>query len=114
MNKRDYRDYLQDILVSINDIESFIENMELDYFKRDKKTIYAVIRCIEVLGEAAGKIPKSIRDRYPNVPWKAMVGMRNRMVHEYFGVGINILWQTVQEDIPALKRLFNDVVGEIN
>lgn len=111
MKKRDYRDYLQDILSSINDIVSFTENMTFDSFKEDKKTMYAVTRCIEVLGEAAKKIPKSIRDKYPSVPWKEMVGMRNKMIHEYFGVDVKILWQTVKGDIPSLKPLIQEIVG---
>jgi uncharacterized protein with HEPN domain len=113
VKKREYRDYLQDILVSINDIESFTVNMDFLSFQKDKKTIYAVIRCIEVLGEAAKKMPKSIRDKYPRVPWSVMVGMRNRMVHEYFGVDLNILWQTVKEDIPSLKQVIKDASGWI-
>jgi len=105
MKRRDYRDYLQDILDSIKDIESFIENMDSEDFTKDKKTINAVIRSIEVIGEATKNIPKSIRDKYPSVPWKKMAGMRDRMIHEYFGVDIEILWKTVKEDIPSLKPL---------
>lgn len=113
MKKRDYRDYLQDILASVDDIESFIENMDFNSFKKDKKTVYAVIRCIEVLGEAAGKIPDSVRAKFPSVPWGAMMGMRNKMVHEYFGIDLIILWQTVKEDIPPLKQVVQEALGEI-
>ncbi|MCD6256889.1 DUF86 domain-containing protein [Candidatus Aerophobetes bacterium] len=109
MKRRDYRDYLQDILNSIKDIESFIENMDFKDFSKDKKTINAVIRSIEVIGEAAKNIPKSIRDKHPQVPWKKMAGMRDKMIHEYFGVDIEILWKTVKEDIPSLKPLMKKI-----
>ena len=109
MKKRDYRDYLQDIVDSINDIESFTGDMDFDSFREDRKTIYAVIRCIEVLGEATKKIPKSIKDRYPSIPWQEMVGMRNKMIHEYFGVNVRILWETAREDIPSLKPLIQEI-----
>lgn len=79
--------------------------MGYDSFKKDKKTIYAVVRCIEILGEAARKIPDSIRLEYPDIPWEKMVGMRNKMIHEYFGIDTNILWETIVQDIPTIKPL---------
>jgi len=114
MRKRDYRDYLKDIIDSIKDIESFTENMTFEDFAKDRKTINAVIRSFEVIGEAAKKIPKSIRDKHPSIPWKKMVGMRDKMIHEYFGVDIEIIWKTIKEDIPSLKPLIQVLksVGE--
>jgi len=97
MRKRDYRDYIKDIIDSINDIESFTENMTFEDFAKDKKTINAVIRSIEVIGEAAKNIPKKLRDKYPYIPWKKMAGMRDKMIHEYFGVDIKILWKTIKK-----------------
>jgi uncharacterized protein with HEPN domain len=107
--KRDYRDYINDILESIADIESFIEGMTFEDFLRDKKTQNAVIRSIEVIGEAAKKIPKSIRDKYPSIPWKKMTGMRDKVIHEYFGVDLKILWKTIKEDIPSIKPLIEQL-----
>ena len=83
MKKREYRDYLQDILNSLDDVISFTENMSFDSFSGDKKTVYAVIRCLEVMGEAAKKIPKSLRDKYPSLPWKEMAGMRDKMLESF-------------------------------
>lgn len=114
MMKKDYRDYLNDIFESINDVESFTKSMTFDSFRRDKKTIFAVIRCIEVIGEAAKKVPKSIKDKYPAIPWVKMVGMRNKMIHEYFGVDTNILWQTAREDIPSLKLLVKEIATKFD
>ena len=114
MRKRDYRDYIEDIVDSINDIELFTENMTFEAFNKDRKTINAVIRSIEVIGEAAKKIPKLIRDKHPSIPWKKIMGMRNKLIHEYFGVDIEVLWATVKEDIPSLKPLVQDILKSLN
>jgi len=114
MRKRDYRDYLKDIIDSINDIESFTENMTFEDFAKDKKTINAVIRSIEVIGEAAKNIPKTIKDKYPSIPWKKMAGMRDKMIHEYFGVDIKILGKTIKKDIPPLKSLVQKVLENLS
>ncbi|MEM3613862.1 MAG: DUF86 domain-containing protein [Nitrososphaerales archaeon] len=113
MRKRDYRDYLKDIIDSINDIEDFTKNMNFEEFAKDKKTINAVVRGIEVIGEAAKHIPRSIRDKYPSIPWKKMAGMRDKMIHEYFGVDIKILWKTIKKDIPQLKPLIQNVLESL-
>jgi len=113
MKKRDYKDYLQDIANSIDDVKSFTENITFEDFTMDKKTINAVIRSIEVMGEATKRIPKSIRGKYPSIPWKKMTGMRDKMIHEYSGVDVGILWKTVKEDIPSLKPLIQSVLKSL-
>ena len=110
MKRRDYRDYLKDILDSINDIESFIRGMSFEEFKRDKKTTYAVVRSIEVIGEATKKIPKALKDKHKEIPWKKMAGMRDKLIHEYFGIDVEILWKTIKEDLPPLKPLIEEVL----
>lgn len=114
MRKRNYRDYLKDIIDSINDIEAFIENMSFEDFAKDRKTINAVIRSLEVIGEATKNIPKSIRDKYPSIPWRKMAGIRDKMTHEYFGVDIKILWKTIKKDIPPLKPLIQNVLESLS
>ncbi len=109
MVERDYRDYLQDIIDSINDIGNFIEGMTFDDFKKDRKTSNAVIRSIEVIGEATKKIPDSVRDKNPSIPWKNMAGMRDKMIHEYFGVDLEILWKTATEDVPPIKSSIKEL-----
>jgi uncharacterized protein with HEPN domain len=103
VNNFESRDYLKDILESFNDVSCFVENMSFDTFCQDKKTIYAVIRCIEVIGEASKKVPRALREKYPAIPWIQMTGMMDKMIHGYYEVDNSILWQTVKEDIPSLK-----------
>jgi len=111
MIKRVYTDYVQDILDSINDIENFIKGMNFNDFKNDRKTINAVIRSIEVIGEASKKIPKSIRERHPDIPWKKIAGMRDKLIHEYFGIDLEILWKVAKEEIkklePGIKQILS-------
>lgn len=110
MKTRDYRDYIQDILDSINDIDNFIKGMNFEQFAKDKKTINAVVRSIEVIGEAAKKIPVSLRAKHPIIPWKKIAGMRDKMIHEYFGIDIEILWKASKDEMPQLKSLFQNVL----
>jgi len=106
MTERQYLDYIQDIVESVNDIKSFVSNMDFNAFCSDKKTINAVIRSLEVIGEASTKIPPEISDRYPAIPWKHMRVMRNKLIHEYFGVDKAILWQVATDEIPPLGPIF--------
>jgi uncharacterized protein with HEPN domain len=100
---RDHRDFVNDLHQAISDIESFTEGMERDSFLRDRKTINAVIRSLEVLGEAARNIPEAIRMKYPAIPWKNIIGMRNKLIHEYFGVDVSMVWETIRIDLLPLK-----------
>lgn len=114
MKKRDYGDFVQDILDSINDVGNFIEGMGFEEFIKDKKTVYSVVRAIEIIGEATKNVPEQIRTKYPDVPWKKMAGMRDRLVHGYFGIDHEILWETAKEDVPQLRVPLSKVLEELD
>ncbi|MBY8999470.1 MAG: DUF86 domain-containing protein [Candidatus Heimdallarchaeota archaeon] len=110
--KRVYNDYLNDILDSILKIEQFTENMKFNQFKEDVKTSYAVVRAFEIIGEAAKEIPAEIKDKYSNIPWKEMASMRDKLIHAYFGVNLEVVWKTIQEEIPLLKPSVQKAIEE--
>ncbi len=103
MTKRKSLLYISDILESIQHIEQYAENLTFDDFAKDRKTIDAIVRNFEIIGEAVKNVPKSLKLEYPVIPWKKMAGMRDRIIHEYFGVDIEILWKTIKEDLPKVK-----------
>jgi uncharacterized protein with HEPN domain len=113
MKRREYRDYLQDALDSIDDVASFIGGMSFEEFKKDRKTINAVVRSIEVIGEASKRIPRGLKAKYKGVPWREMAGMRDKLIHEYFGVDVEILWKTAKDDIPPLKNVIQDMMKSL-
>lgn len=88
--------------------------MSFKQFTKDKKTINAVVRSVEVIGEAAKKIPKTLRDKYPDIPWKKMAGMRDKMIHEYFGIDVEILWKVAKGDAPSLKFMIQDILNSLS
>ena len=112
MKNRDYQDYLQDILDSINDIEDFVENMTFEDFVKDRKTINAVVRSIEIIGEATKNLPNPVRSKYSSVPWKKMAGMRDRLIHEYFGVDLEILWKAIKKEIPSVAPEIKQILKQ--
>jgi len=104
MSKRDWRVILADILESINKIENYVEGITYEQFMQDNKTKDAVVRNLEIIGESANQIPKNIRQKFSDVPWPQIIGLRNRMIHGYFVVDYRIVWEIVKKDIPLLKR----------
>jgi len=111
--KRTYKDYILDVLSSIQEIGEFTKDMNFEEFIKDRKTVNAVIRSLEVMGEAVKKIPVEIRDRYPEIPWKYIAGMRDKLIHEYHGVDLEIVWEVVKKEVPPLKQLFEKILTEL-
>lgn len=107
---RTYADYLRDILAMIDKVETFTAGLEVDAFVRDDKTYMAVVQAIEIIGEATKQIPPSVRKKYPDLPWKKMAGMRDRLIHAYFRTDPNIVWETATSVIPQLKPLVAQVL----
>ena len=111
--KKDYTDYLSDIAVYAEKAIRFLDEVSFDDFAiNDEKTL-ATIRSLEVIGEAAKHIPKSIRKQYPDVPWEDMAGMRDKLIHDYFGVNLEVVWRTVKEDLPPLLKTIKNVLNSI-
>ncbi len=107
---REYVDYLRDMLENAQLAIRFTQGMDYETFSRDNKTVYAVIRAVEVIGEAAANVPDEIRSKYPSLPWRDIRGMRNKLVHQYFGVNMEVVWQTIQEDLPMITGELENIL----
>ena len=110
-SQRIYLDYINDILDSILKVRSFLTDIDFDTFCSDVRTQYAVIRALEIIGEASRKIPANMREQYSDIPWKEMSGMRNKLIHDYFGVDTEVVWKTATEDIQPLEELFREMLS---
>lgn len=105
--ERNWRMRIDDILECIRKISTYTSGTTFVEFCKDEKTVDAVIRNLEIIGEAAGYIPLEIQEKYPELAWLEMRGMRNLVAHVYFGVSLSIIWQTIKEDLPPLEEGFN-------
>jgi uncharacterized protein with HEPN domain len=102
---RDHRLFLKDILEAMDRIQAYVEGMSFTDFVADDKTVRAVIQKLEVIGEAAKRIPVEIRQAHPEVPWQERAGMRDRRIHAYFRVDYNLVWRAIQERTPQVRPL---------
>jgi uncharacterized protein with HEPN domain len=112
MKRRDLRDYLLDIIDSIDDIENFTENLTYEQFVKDRKTLNAVVRSIEIIGEAAKQLPNEVKAKYNTLPWKEITGMRDKLIHAYFGMDTETIWETVHKNIPTLKQTIQKLLKD--
>lgn len=110
---RDISLYLSDIIESIDDVTGFTKDMDYEDFLNDKKTIHAVMNCIEIIGEASKNVPAEIQQKKPDIPWKDMARMRDKCIHFYFGVDYTILWDTVKKNLPPLRTLVQILLNDL-
>jgi len=110
---RTSQDYLQDIVSYADDAMQFVMGMDFAAFEQDKRTYYAVMRALEVIGEATKNIPPAIRDRYPTIPWRLMAGMRDRLIHNYIGADLKKVFETVLTDLPDIKIAIAQVLEDL-
>ena len=104
MSSRADRDLLGDILEAVRRARSYTADHSYEQFLEDTKTQDAVIRTLEILGEATKRLSPSLRESHPEIPWKSMAGVRDKLIHDYFGVNFDIVWQIVQDQLPALAE----------
>lgn len=110
MSERSYSDFIQDIIDAIRAINEFIADMSFEKFAQDDKTFSAVTRKFEIIGEAANRIPKDIQEKYPEIPWSYMIGMRNKIIHDYDGINIMIVFDSAKEDLAKLLPLLEKIL----
>lgn len=112
--KRTYRDYVADLLAPLDEIEEFTRGLDFDSFSRDRKTVNPVLRSLEVMGEASKRIPNEMRRRYPDIPWRRMSAMRDKLIHEYAGVDLEIVWGVVKDELPPLRPLLERLWADLD
>ena len=108
--KRDYILFLEDILSAIEKIEMYTKGLKFKKFRENSMAVDAVIRNFEVIGEATRNVPKTVKDKYPDVEWKEAIGFRNVLTHDYFGIDLESVWDTLKNNIPVLKRHIGEVL----
>jgi uncharacterized protein with HEPN domain len=114
MSNRTILHLLEDVLKAIESIERFVYQMDFEAFEFDEKTIRAVEREFEIIGEAVKKLPDTFTMKYPDVSWKAIAGMRDRLIHHYWETEVEILWKTIELPMPQLKNVIEDMIKNIS
>ncbi len=102
--KRKYDVFIEDMILACEHIAEYTDDMDFEMFRKNNLVVDAVIRNFEIIGEAAKHIPSYVRLKYPQIPWKKMIGMRNLISHEYFGVDYEMVWEIIKNQLPANKE----------
>nr|WP_290665424.1 DUF86 domain-containing protein [Ardenticatena sp.] len=110
MSERTDRKFLSDIQEAIRRIEVYTAGMTYQAFLEDTKTQDAVIRNLEIIGEATKNLSKALREKHPHIPWKGMAGVRDRLIHHYFGLNLDIVWQIVTDELPGVASQLENIL----
>ena len=110
---REVQDFLEDILQAVEKTRAFTEGQDLESFAADEKTAFAVVRALEIIGEATKRIPEDVRAKHPEVPWRSMAGMRDKLIHDYVSVNLEVVWRTITEDLTTLPALIQSVIANL-
>ena len=108
---RDSSVYLEDMLEAVRKVERYSRGLTRQSFAADEKTVDAVVRNLEVLGEAAKRIPEAVRRGAPDIPWQRIAGLRDILIHDYFGIDFDIVWDVIQNKIPPLEPRLLELLG---
>lgn len=114
MPDREFEDYLKDLLDAMDKAQRFVAGLDYESFKDDDKTLFSVVRALEIVGEAVKHIPDSVREENPEIPWRDMAGMRDVLIHDYFGVDAQTVWLTVTKKTPQIKPLIEKMLEDLN
>jgi len=112
MSKRTDADLIEDILICLSKIQQYINGLSYDDFANDHKTQDAIIRNIEIVGEASKRLSTEVKEQYPDIPWKMISGTLDRLIHGYFGVNIDIVWEIATIDVPELEQMMRKIEEE--
>ena len=114
MSAKDVKVYVQDILAEIWNAQAFTARIQdAEALAGDRQALYATVRALEILGEAAKKVPADVKERYPKIAWKEMAGMRDKLIHDCAGTRSGVVWSTVKEDLPTLKKQMEKVLRDL-
>ena len=100
---------VEDIWEAIEKIQRYVAGLDHDTFIKDDKTIDSVVRNLEIIGEAANRLPEDFRAQHPEIEWRKIIGLRNRIVHDYFNIDVEIVWEIIQKDLPNLKAKLSSI-----
>ena len=111
---REFKAYLADIIDAIRKIEKYTKNLSYEKFAADELILDGIVRNLEIIGEAAKRLPEEFRSRHTNIEWNKITGMRNRIVHEYFGVDLDLIWQIINNDLPEFEKGLKEIKKSVS